>query len=308
MAGPPPTSVILPTRRWTPACAALAAQLGPDDELLVVCDAATDPVAERVAAAGDRVRLVVAGPPTGCSGKANAIAAGMTAATTDRFVWTDDDFHHPDTWLSDLHAAYATHGPVSEAPFFVGRDPLAVLLEPIYAIGGSLGTYTGNKAWGGAVMFDRTDLDVEAFLAELRHTVSDDGLLSEHLAVTTLRRTRAVPIGGRLRTTVERHVRFTQIVHRHGPRDAALMFAVTAAMVAATVLAPVYAVPLLTLLGVGVYALFGRRRWTALLTVPAVFVQLPLMGYALWRDTFVWGGRRYRWPEKFTVEIVAEPA
>lgn len=83
----------------------------------------------------------------------------MEVASRDRIVWTDDDFHHPGNWLIQLHADYERHGPITEIPFFVGRDPLAIFLEPIYAVGGTLGTYVGDIAWGGAVLFERTDLD-----------------------------------------------------------------------------------------------------------------------------------------------------
>ena len=97
----------------------------------------------------ENVRLICAGDPVGCSGKANAIAAGMEAAKHDRLVWTDDDFHHPPDWLDQLHQDYAEYGPTTELPAFVGQDPLAVLLEPIYVLGGTLGTYVGDHAWAG---------------------------------------------------------------------------------------------------------------------------------------------------------------
>ncbi|MFC7199660.1 glycosyltransferase [Halospeciosus flavus] len=300
----PPTSVLLPTTTRSPVIEEVAGQLAPTDELLVICDTETDPVAD-YADEIEKTRVVVAGEPTGCSGKANAIAAGMEAATHDRIVWTDDDFHHPPDWLSGLHTAYERHGPVSELPFFVGRDPLSILLEPVYALGGTLGVYTSDKAWAGAVMFERDDLDVEAFLEELRQTVSDDGLLSEYLDVTPLKRTRRVEIGGTVRATLERHVRFTQIVSHHEPADTAVMGVVTTLLAAFCLLSPVYAAGLVTLLVGGVYAAFGCRRWTALLAYPAILVQVPLMAYALGRRTFVWGGRRYRWHSKFHVEVVS---
>ena len=303
MDGPPPTSVLLPTTRRTPAYDEVADQLRPADELLVVCDDA-DPIADEIDDGPESVRLVFAGEPRGCSGKANAIAAGMESARHDRIVWTDDDFHHPPDWLDDLHADYERHGPVSELPFFVGRDPLSVLLEPVYALGGTLGAYSNEKAWGGAVLFERDDLDVAAFLGDLRRTVSDDGLLSEHLDVTPLRRVRRVAIGGTLRETLERHVRFTQIVHRHGASDTVFMGVVTAMLAALCLFLPAYAFGAVTLLFAGVYALFGVRRWTLLLAYPAILAQVPLMTYALARRTFVWGGRRYRWRSKFDVEIV----
>jgi hypothetical protein len=40
--------------------------------------------------------------------------------------------------------------------------------------------------------------------------------------------------------------------------------------------------------------------------VPALVAALPLGLYALVRDTFVWGGRRYRWYSKFDVEVLDE--
>jgi hypothetical protein len=304
MVSAPPTSVLLPTREWTDTCEELVAQLGAEDELLVVCDREDDPVAARDDELPENARIVVAGDPEGCSGKANAVAAGMDAARHGRIAWTDDDFHHPPDWVARLHADYEDHGPVSELPFFVGRDPLSVLLEPIYALGGTAGVYANDKAWGGAVLFERSDLDVDAFLADLRRTVSDDGLLSEYLDVTPLRRTRRVEIGGTIRESLERHVRFTKIVHRHEPRDTLLVAGVTALLAAFCLFVPVYGFVLTTLLAGGVYAAFGLRRWTALLTAPAVVVQIPLMAYALARRTFVWGDRRYRWPAKFDVEVV----
>ncbi|WP_425499679.1 hypothetical protein [Halorarum halobium] len=44
MSGRSPTSVLLPTMRWTDACAEQAAQLGDDDELLVIHDGEEGPV------------------------------------------------------------------------------------------------------------------------------------------------------------------------------------------------------------------------------------------------------------------------
>ncbi|WP_458207953.1 glycosyltransferase [Haladaptatus sp. NG-SE-30] len=304
MAPDPPTSVILPTVEWTVACDEIADQLAPEDELLIVCDDDTDPVTEHVEALPDGVQIVVAGEPRGCSGKANAIVTGMEAARHDRLIWTDDDFYHPSDWLTGLHADYDQHGPVSELPFFVGRDPLSILLEPVYALGGTLGAYTSEKAWGGAVMFERDDLDFDAFLRNLHRTVSDDGLLSEYLDVTPLKRTRTVEVGGTIRETVERHVRFTQIVWRHEPRDIAVMSVVASVIAILCLLFPLPSLVVSTLFMTGLYAAFGVYRWTVLLAYPALLVQVPLLGYGLARRTFVWGGRRYRWRAKFDVQVV----
>ena len=245
----PPISVLLPTVRWTEACSQVAAQLGDDDELLILCDTDDDPVAERrgsdVGAEEDTegfpdgVRLVVAGEPAGCSGKANAIAAGMEAAARDRIVWTDDDFRHPPEWLAALSADYERQGPTTEIPVFVGADPLGRFLEPAYVIGGTVPLSRGGIAWGGAVVFERSDLDVDALLADLRRTVSDDGTLAEHLDVSAADRTRTVTAGGSLRGSLERFVRFLQITRRHAPLATAFNVVLSVGLASLCLLAPV---------------------------------------------------------------------
>jgi hypothetical protein len=297
-----PMSVLLPTVAWTAACDQVAAQLGPADELLIIHDTAADPVADRESLPAG-VRRVAAGDPVGCSGKANAIAVGMTVARHDRIVWTDDDFDHPPGWLARLHDDYTTQGPTTELPVFVGQDPLAVLLEPVYTLGGTLGTYVGDHAWGGAVIFDRDDLDEAAFLRDLRRTISDDGLLGEYLDITSVRRGREVPVGGTLRQTIERHGRFDQIFATHDPTVAKLAFGGLLAVVVGCLLTPALAAVAMALTA-GVYGAFGVHRASVLLTVPALLAAVPLGLYALGRDTFVWGGRRYRWRSKFDVEVL----
>lgn len=298
------TSVVLPTVEWTPVIDQVAAQLRDGDELLVVCDGPSDPIFDAIEALPASTRLVVAGDPTRCSGKANAVAAGMAEATGDRLVWTDDDFFHPPGWLDTLQADYERMGPVSEVPFFKGEDPLALVLEPMYALWGTLGVYLGNKAWGGAVVFEPGDLDIdrETFRTRLQQTVSDDGLLSEYLDVTTIRRTRTVPVGGTFRRTLERHVRFTQIVRHFEPRAGLLALLYTVLGVIC-ILAPVVGFVVSTLLVALTYAWFDVRRWTVVLAYPAMVAQIPLIGYGLLRGTFRWSGRRYRWRDTFDVEI-----
>jgi glycosyltransferase involved in cell wall biosynthesis len=298
----PPTSVILPTVEWRRSCQELLDQIGDEDELLIVCDTHDDPIADRDLPSG--ATLIVAGEPVACSGKANAVAAGMEAASNDRIVWTDDDFFHPPDWLETLHAEYDSHGPVSEIPFFVGRDGLAKLLEPIYAVGGSLTPLLEGQSWAGGLLFDRSDVDTERLIAELRRTVSDDGLLSEHIDFTVVRRVRRVAIGGTLRATLERHTRFSQLVWNYDALNMIGLLVVSTIVAAFCVLSPPLSALLLTGLYGGVYAYLGVRRWTFLLAYPAALVQIPLFLYGLWRDTFVWGGRRYRWRSKFDVEVL----
>ena len=307
MADQPPTSVLLPTVGWTTVIEEIDAQLEPSDELLVICDDDDDPIAEAIEerSLSESVRLVVAGRPEACSGKANAIAAGMEAAGHDRIVWTDDDFHHPPDWLEGLHAEYERNGPTTELPFFVGRDPLAVLLEPLYVIGGPAALYAGNIAWAGSLIFDRNDLpDEGSFLCDLRQSMSDDGLLTEYVDITPVKRTRRVPVGGTIRETLERHVRFTKIVRFHDPRSVAGHAVLAVVLTAAAVVVPALVALGVSLALAALYAAFGLRRPTFVLAFPALLVSVPLLAYALVRRTFVWGGRRYRWSGRFDVEVL----
>ena len=67
------------------------------------------------------------------------------------------------------------------------------------------------------IVFERTDINEAAFVENLQRTVSDDGLLMEYLQVTTVDRTRIVPIGGAICETVERQIRWRQILRWHVP-------------------------------------------------------------------------------------------
>lgn len=301
----PPTSILLPTTSWTAVIDELAEQLTGTDELLIICDSETDSITDHTPDFTSNTKLVIAGEPEGCSGKANAIATGMEAAQNEHIVWTDDDFHHPDDWLSQLHDDYAQNGPTTELAFFTGRDALSFLFEPLYAIAGTLGTYTNEIAWGGAVIFHRGDLpDEEAFRRDLLRTISDDGLLTDRVDITPVKRVRQVKMGGSFRETLERHVRFTQLGRHHDPKGSVLNGFIGTITTIAGLLFPIQLFIGLTILFAGVYTAFGVRRWTFVLGYPAVMISMPLMFYALLRKSFVWGGRRYRWNTKFDVEIV----
>ncbi|AGB36935.1 glycosyltransferase [Natronococcus occultus] len=303
MDAPTPIAVILPTTGWNDVCEQIADQLQPDDELLVVCDEFHESVADR-AEARDGVRSIVAGEPEDCSGKANAIAAGMEAADAERIVWTDDDFSHPSGWLEKLRIDYDRRGPTSELPVFVGRDPLAAVLEPTHAISGTLAVSLANIPWGGSLVFERDDLDDEQrFLDELRQTVSDDGLLSEHVEFTTIKRPRHVEIGGSTRETLENQARFVKIVRYHDPTGTAAQGMLAAVLTVACLLFPLPMLALTTLSMAAIYAAFGIHRWTFLAAYPVALAAIPLLVYGLARRTFVWGGRRYRWDGKFDVTI-----
>ncbi|WP_396613946.1 glycosyltransferase (plasmid) [Haloferax sp. S1W] len=298
-----PASVLLPTLEWTDACKELCDQVGPDNELLIICDSPDDPVTTHSNNLPPSARVVVAGEPEGCSGKANAIAAGMVEAEHDRIIWTDDDFHHPPDWLEQMKTDYERQGPTTEVPVFVGRDPLAYLLEPSYVTSTALAS-AGLMAWGGALVSDREDVDEVALLRDLRRTVNDDATLGEHVDFTGADRTRRVEIGGTIRKSLERHTRFMQASLRHGRAGWVLLAVLTSVLGISFLFYPLVGFVSATLGYAVIYATFGIRRWTALLAYPAMILGPLLIVYGLARRTFVWGGRRYRWRSMFDVEIV----
>jgi hypothetical protein len=104
-----PTIVLLPTVSLTDGCDEVAAQLGPEDELLGIYDSDEDPVADRNLLPED-IQFIPAGDPGGRSGKANATAVGMEAASHDRLDRTDDDFHHLPDWIDGLYENYRRSG------------------------------------------------------------------------------------------------------------------------------------------------------------------------------------------------------
>jgi hypothetical protein len=112
-------------------------------------------------------------------------------------------------------------------------------------------------------------------------------------------------MGGSLRQTLERHIRFNKIFSTYDPVAATLSFDALGAVLIGCVLLPALAVGLI-LLTAGGSAGFGVRRASLLLTVPALVAAVPPGVYAFARDTFVWGGRRHRWHSKYAVEVLTE--
>lgn len=301
-----PVSVILPTLEWGPVPEQLAAQLRPGDELLVVCDSASDPVFGRETP--ERVEVLAAGEPDGCSGKANAMACGMERARNDRFVWTDDDFDHGPNWLDRLVAAGRERGPATVVPYFVGPgwwrpvEPmlLTFLSLPMYLEVGAWGDW----AWGGGVTFAREEVDVDALVADLRRSLSDDGVLTDHLRpVATVKSMRAaVRVPGDFQTVVHRVVRLARIPHLY--EGFAGMFALSVLLVGLAVAFPLPTALVATAVAGGVYATLGVRRWTFLLAYLALFVMLPTTASGILVSEFEWGGRRYRMTDVDDVEVL----
>lgn len=296
-------SVLLPTVEWGLACEQVASQLGADDELLVICDTDADPVASHDPP--ERVRILVAGEPEGCSGKANALAYGMERATSDRFLWTDDDFDHGDDWLNRVKALADEHGVVTGVPVFVG-DGWWRLVEPFTIGSGSLGLYLGGYVWGGCVTFTRDDVDVDELVSDLRRTVSDDGLLSTRLEEVTAVRalTEQVRVDGDFEAVRQRMVRFSQVVRFEESTNTPALFAGSVFFALVGLVWPVPVAGLVTLVTAAVYWFFGVRRWTFVLAYPALLIAPVIIGYGLVTPEFEWGGRRYRWHDVYDVTVL----
>jgi hypothetical protein len=296
-------SVLLPTVEWGPACEQVAAQLESDDELLVVCDTDSDPVASHDAPEG--VRILVAGEPDGCSGKANALAYGMERATGDRFLWTDDDFDHGDDWLGRVKRLAEAHSVVTGIPVFVG-DGWWRVAEPLIVGSGSLGLYLGGQVWGGCVTFTREDVDVDELVSDLRRTVSDDGLLSSRLDDVTAARelTEQIRIDGDFENVRQRLVRFTQTVRFEQTTSTPGLVGGFLCLAVAGLVWPLPVAGLITAITAGTYWFFGIRRATFLLAYPALLVAPLILLYGLLTSEFEWGGRRYRWRDVYDVTIV----
>ena len=298
-------SVVLPTVRWTPAADTVVDALRDGDELLVVCDSPDDPV---VVDAPDRATVVVAGDPAGCSGKAHALATGMERATDDIVVWTDDDVAREEEWLARLVARAREHGVATEVPVFVG-DGLWRLFEPAVLLLGSTGPATGQYVWGGGVAFDRTAMDEDAFLADLRRTVGDDSLLSEYLDLDDVwvdtDHVRQVRVDATPRAVYHRLVRYAKTVAFFEPKSTAAALGAFLVFLAGSVAFPLGAATLSTLAGFVAYATMGVRRTSVLLSFPSLLLTPALLLLGVVAPDFRWGGRTYRWWGRFDVTVVS---
>lgn len=310
MADREPVSVLLPTLEWNTACEQLAAQLGSNDELLIICDTDDDPVSQYDPP--DGVRILVAGEPEGCSGKANALACGMTQARHDRFVWTDDDFERGSDWLDRLVAAGETHGPASAIPFFTGRR-FWRLFEPWY---GALFTVlfylqlggVSNIAWGGGVTFTRSELTVSVpeFVTELRTVLSDDYLLTSRLpevyAVQTMVMDVKIP-GGNC-AVYHRLLRFVRIVGVNSGWSPWLKL--SSILIAGGLLSPVGTIISLTIGFTVIYFWLGLGRVNFFLSCAGILLLPVVTLLSKYFDEFDWAGRQYRYSDSGEVEVLED--
>lgn len=259
----------------------------------------------------DRATLVVAGEPEGCSGKCNAVAAGLERVTRDIVVLTDDDVPRDPDWLERFEAAVRDHGAVTGTPLFAhtggtGRL-LAWLYEPAQALVALLMLLWGDGCWGGACGFHRQHVDDEdALVADLRRTVTDDLLVGEHLTVDRdgdRSFAAVVPVASSVTGFLDRAVRHVLSFRYFEPGSqwASVLMGVGQAL--ALAVAPVPAAAVMLLGGLGVYAALGARRWTAVFAPVSLLLNALVTLYALGNPEFEWAGRTYRWTGTFDVEI-----
>lgn len=308
-------SFILPTRDGDGVARTVAADAAPEDELLVVCDAPSDPVADAVegireSAGGTAVELVVAGEPEGCSAKCNALAAGIERADGELLVWTDDDFDHGG-WVDGVERAVDDHvtadsPAVSTIPVFLADGWFGRLAEGPSAVGAAIGLALETTVWGGTVAFRRDAVDVEALAADLRRTVTDDALLTRRLPDYTCdpRLVPHVHTEGTLQDALSRNARWVRTARFLDPGGLAFGAAINLAVTVGAILAPLLVVPLVTLLAASQYVRFGVRRASFLWTVPGYVVGLALLVHGLLQTEFDWGSRRYRWRSLYDVDVL----
>lgn len=305
-----PASILLPTMKWNTACAQLAAQLAPDDELLIICDTDQDPVAQHDPP--DGVRILTAGEPEGCSGKANALAHGMAQARHSRFVWTDDDFERDSDWLDQLVAAGEKHGPATAIPFFTGNRWWR-LFEPWHGAFFTVLMYlqlggAANIAWGGGVTFTRSELtgSVSGFITELRAVLSDDYLLTKRLpevyAVQTM--VMDVEVPGGISPVYHRLLRFSRIVGVNSGWSPWLKL--SGILLAGGILFPLGTVLSLTIGFAVIYVWLGLGRMNFLLSCAGILLLPVMTAIAMVVNDFEWAGRRYRFPNSGEIKVLNE--
>lgn len=167
--------------------------------------------------------------------------------------------------------------------------------------------YASRRAvWGGTVAVRRDALDLDAYVRDLRRTVSDDALLSRRIPTPHVSRTlvREVTVPGTLRDTTDRTVRWLRSGRFFDP----LLFSAWLVATLATTLGLAVAtlpVALATVVLTGVvYAWFGHRRWTFLLAPAGLPAVLAFALYAQVQPEFRRGERRYRWRGPYDVEVL----
>ena len=140
----PTVSVIVPARNEEACLGAclesLVAQTGVSSEIIVVNDASTDRTRE-IAQSFPRVRVVDAGPPpSGWTGKNNAMATGASVASAEWLLFTDaDTVHRPGSMARAVveakqqAAALLSYSPEQEVHGFWEKAVMPVIFAELAA-------------------------------------------------------------------------------------------------------------------------------------------------------------------------------
>ncbi|ADD07667.1 putative glycosyltransferase, family 21 (plasmid) [Natrialba magadii ATCC 43099] len=165
---------------------------------------------------------------------------------------------------------------------------------------------TNWVTWGGGVTFDRREIDLEGYVGDLRRTVSDDALLAEYTdeVVASREIVNKVYVPGGPRVTYERITRFATIFYRFAPRRTLAILGLFLAVAAAGILAPLLVAFGVTYIARDRYRSLGVDRRTWVFAVPSLLLAPFFVLAGIVRPTFVWGGRRYHWPDTFDVTVV----
>jgi hypothetical protein len=258
----------------------------------------------------DGVRILIAGEPTGCAAKANAVAYAMEQATNDRFVWSDNDYKRSSDWLERLVSLGEAHGPTAFEPLIVSKGFYFKLLEPVLASGIALYDFyrdggKGGYPWGGGVTFTRDELQepVKRLCDELRQSISDDNALENYLEDTYAPRDWKIriPVEGDFTDTTRRLTRWMRADHVRYSITRNVFLSLLIAGIG--ILFPLLTIPFVTITAALSYKKLGYGRWTFLLAYPGLLV-LPFVQILglLFRE-FRWGSRRYRVDGLYDIEV-----
>jgi 4,4'-diaponeurosporenoate glycosyltransferase len=195
----PPCSIVIPARdeagTLPKLLASLAAERGPDDEVIVVDDASTDGTAAVALEGGARV--IVAPPlPAGWTGKNSACWTGAHAAAHDVLVFLDADTEVLPDGLDRLLGDQRRHGGMlSVQPFHAVRrayEQLSAFFNVVAMMGIDAFTPLGEHrrpsgAFGPVLITHRADYDRVGGHASVADQILDDVALARRYTEAGLR-------------------------------------------------------------------------------------------------------------------------
>lgn len=297
-------SVIIPTFSWNSACKEVYRQLENGDELILVCDAESDPLFDQQTPKD--VNVLLAGEPESCSGKCNALAYGLESASKEHVVCTDADFSHPAGWLNDVKNSLEENIFVTTLNFFKSEKLPGKLLEPGYLTGIFIGTYSGLGAWGGLMAFNTDEAPMNQIIDQLRRTISDDILISQFFPDKTVNPSNfgIVEIEGGLKNVIEMSKRFGRSMFLVDPKLLCIPVLSVLAYILLLLHSPVSGVLLPILIASLLYTRFGLKRLTFLLAPASLIIISLLVFYGSFSKKIEWNGRTYLWKDRFQVEVL----